>query len=153
MKTQLAELSGLLQGLGARLDAAGLLPSRAAPPEPVVEAVTSAARPTGARRASTPAAMGVPTAMDPAEFDELIRQIARVRVTVEQTRVNVADLRQRLESGGQVLRADIAAGMTRAESFLEAATRDLERRDGTGVRDNLQRASYALKLVGEAVGR
>ncbi|MGE0460462.1 MAG: protein kinase [Vicinamibacterales bacterium] len=154
VKAQLAELSGLLRGLGARLDAAGMLPSPAAPPEPVAEAVTtSAAPPPGARRASTPAAMGAPAAMDPAEFDELTRQIARVRVTAEQTRVNVADLRQRLESSGQVLRADIAAGMSRVESFLEAATRDLERRDSTGVRDNLQRASYALKLVGEAVGR
>ncbi len=91
--------------------------------------------------------------MNPAEVEDLVRQIAQVRATAEQVRVSVVDLRQRLEGNGQVLRADIPAGMSRVDAFIEAAARDLERRDAGGVRDNLQRAGYALKLVGEAVGR
>jgi len=147
VKAQLADLAGLLQGLGARLDAAGL---SSAVPE-VLDPVTAAQAPAAAppERARRPAA----SAIDPAEVEELGRQIARVRVTAEQTRQNVAELRQRLEASGQVLRADIATGMSRVETFIEAATRDLARQDGAGVRDNLQRAAYALRLVGEAVGR
>jgi len=91
--------------------------------------------------------------MDPAEVEDLVRQISQVRATAEQVRVSVADLRQRLEGAGQLLRADIPAGMSRVDAFIEAATRALERQDARGVRDNLQRAVYALKLVGEAVGR
>lgn len=148
---QIAELSGLIQGLGARLDAAGL-PSPPSVAAPVADDPPPApAKPPPARRAAPPAAAAV--TLDPAEFEDLSRQITRVRLTAEQTRQAVADLKQRLERDGQVLRADIPAGISRAESFLEAAASDLARQDGTGVRDNLQRASYALRLVSAAVGR
>jgi hypothetical protein len=150
VRAQIAELSGLLQGLGARLDAAGL-PSPPPVAAPIAEPPPAApARP---RRPATPAPATSATALDPAEFEDLSRQIARVRLTAEQTRQAVGDLRQRLERDGQVLRADISAGMSRAESFIEAAAIDLDRQDGAGVRDNLQRANYSLRLVAEAVGR
>lgn len=149
VKVQLAELSGLLQGLGARLDAAGLAPPAAGGADPVAASLPAPGGPP-VRRPITASQAPV---MNPAEVEDLVRQIAQVRATAEQVRVSVADLRQRLEGNGQVLRADIPAGMSRVDAFIEAAARDLERRDAGGVRDNLQRAGYALKLVGEAVGR
>jgi hypothetical protein len=151
VKTQLAELAQRLEGLGARLDAAGLPAPAGGDPVPSVAAVAPSA-PAAAPRVRRPAAQGAPPA-DEAELEELARQLARVQAIAEQTRLNVADLRQRLESSGQVLRADISAGLSRAEAFLAAAADGLDRRDGAAVRDNLQRAAYAWRLVGEAVGQ
>jgi hypothetical protein len=86
-----------------------------------------------------------------------LQQLAdRLRTTVQQvenTRRSVDALRARLAAQNQSPRPEIGTAMAQVDAFVEQAKQDIAQRNTTAAEESLNRVSYTLKRVADAVGR
>jgi hypothetical protein len=152
---QIAELSGLLNGLGSPLEAgvnATEVVVAAAPPPPPPP---PPARPP--RRVAPPVDEALPAAT-PAEVDadalaDLQQRLRTTTLDAERARRNFETLRDTLASRGQTIRSDVVTILGQAEQLIEEARGLLETSDLTTAEDSLRRAGYQLQKVFQVVGK
>ncbi len=144
---QLAELNGLLSGLGARrLDVVVPVEAVAETPQPPASAPPRSAV-TVAAPVPAPA-----TAVDQAALLELTRRLRTSAGDAERAHRNVELLRQSLAGQGQTLRTDVDSTMSEVDRLIEDAKSALEGNDLATAEDYLRRVQFQLRKVLQAVG-
>jgi eukaryotic-like serine/threonine-protein kinase len=157
-EAQIDDLSQVLNTLGSKTNlpvavaTAEVLPQAAPPPPPppLVKRPPPSVSPPPAVPAPVRAAN---SGASSEELEELEGQLRTVTIKADEARKNIAALQQRLAAQGQQLRPEIAESMSRVDMFAQQARTDLDRGDTAGAAENLQKASYTLRRLVDAVGR
>jgi hypothetical protein len=153
--SQITELSDLLNGLGAPLDAEITQASAVVETPPVPE---TPLQPMVARPADQPSlseasiVADVPPPVDPAARAEVEQRLRSTTTDAQRARRNFETLRDTLASRGQAIRGDVEGILNDADGLIDEARDLLDRNELMSAEDYLRRASYQLKRVFQAVG-
>jgi serine/threonine protein kinase len=152
---QIDELSGLLDGLGAPLEAEIAQTTGVVDPAPTSEAPepsrVAVPRPAPSESPAVAVAADVPD-VDPAAKADVEQRLRSTRTDADRARRNFEALRDNLASRGQTIRGDVESILTEVDGLIEDARGLLEQNDLINAEDYLRRASYQLKRVFQAVG-
>jgi len=155
---QINELSGLLDGLGAPLEAAVVQvppveqgpPVEARDPSPAFQPSRGAPSP---RPAPTQTAGIVPVPeVDPQAKAGVEQRLRSTTADAERARRSFETLRSSLATRGQTVRGDVEGLLTEIDRLIDESRGLLEQNDLENAEDYLRRASYQLKRVFQTVG-
>ena len=149
---QINELSGLLNGLGAPLEAAAVQPPDVADHDlrPVLKPSRGAPSP-GPTKPQT-AEMVTLREVDPQAKADVAQRLRLMTADAERARRSFETLRNSLATRGQTIRGDIEGILTEIDGLIEEARGLLEQNDLENAEEYLRRASYQLKRVFQTVG-